>query len=85
MQITILDREDAVTYDEIPYGSAFMWRKSAPQDYDLFMKPSIDLQLSNAAGIHAVEVGVGRTVRFEYPDEKKFIPVTIETIKVRLK
>lgn len=84
MQIAILDREDAVTYDEIPYGSAFLWREGAPQDYSLFMKPSVDLQLHTAA-IHAVEVGVGRTVKFDYPEAKKFIPVTIETIKVRLK
>lgn len=84
MQITILDRERKLTYDEIPHGSIFLWRLGDGYDYDVFVKPMADVQIGTT-NIHAIGFSEGRTVRFENPGDKKFIPVTLEDITVRLK
>jgi hypothetical protein len=82
MELTILDRVNGVTYDEVPYGSAFLWRLDSGYEYDVFIKPMADIQM-NSTTIHAISLCEGRTVRFERPEEDKFIPVTIEQVQVK--
>lgn len=82
MELTILDRVNGVTYDELPYGSVFLWRLDSGYEYDVFIKPMADIQM-NSTTIHAIGIREGRPVRFERPEARNFVPVTIEQVQVK--
>lgn len=79
MELTILDRDDGVSYADIPYGRAFMWRDGPSDQYGLYIKP----YTSKPQVYHAVAVCSGSAVAFDEPSAKKFVPVSIEQVQVK--